>query len=307
MPKKDFLTLADYGRDELDEILAKAERLKQAWRAGRAPEPLRGRVLGLIFHKPSLRTRLSFEVGMRQLGGESLYITDREIGLGSREAVKDVASVMSRFLDAIMIRTFEQSHVTDLAQAASIPVINGLTDWVHPCQILSDLMTLREKGLKLDGMRIAYVGDGNNVANSWMNAALSYALDLRIATPSGYEPDLEIAGRVAREGRGRVTLLNDPAAAVRDAQVIYTDTWTSMGQEAEAKERRLAFQGFQVDERLVAAAEPGALVMHCLPAHRGEEITDAVMDGPHSIVYDQAENRLHCQKGILAHCLNVSA
>jgi ornithine carbamoyltransferase len=301
--KIDFLSLADFSREEIDTILRTAARLKEEWRAGRASEPLRGRVLGLVFHKPSLRTRISFEVGMRQLGGDAIYITDAEIGFSKREAIVDIGRVMSRYLDAIMIRTFSQEHVTQLAAAASIPIINGLTDWVHPCQILSDLLTIREQGHDPDGLVIAYVGDGNNVANSWLHAARHYALDLRIAAPEGFDPDPGALGRVAADGAGQVRVLRDPCEAVAGASVIYTDTWTSMGQEAEAAERRRHFAPYQVNAALLGEAAADVLVMHCLPAHRGEEITDEVIDGPHSIVYEQAENRMHGQKGILVHCL----
>ena len=301
--QSDFLSLADFSRDELDTILGTARQLKEDLRSGRGSAPLRGRVLGLVFHKPSLRTRLSFEVGMRQLGGDALYITDAEIGFGKREAIQDIGAVMSRYLDAIMIRTFSQEHVAALARAASIPIINGLTDWVHPCQILADLLTLEEHGRRPDGLAIAYLGDGNNVANSWVHAAQHYALDLRIAVAQGFEPDAALVERVSAEGAGSVRILHDPREAVEGAGVIYTDTWTSMGQEAEAKERRRSFEAFQVNAELLGQAAADVLVMHCLPAHRGEEITDEVIDGPHSIVYDQAENRLHGQKGILLHCL----
>ncbi|MFH1143075.1 MAG: ornithine carbamoyltransferase [Candidatus Eisenbacteria bacterium] len=301
--KIDFLTLLDFERAELDEILAQAEALKRSWRAGESVTALKGMVLGLVFHKPSLRTRLSFEVGMRQLGGSALYITDAEIGFGRRETIGDIGEVMSRYLDGIMIRTFSQEHVVALARAAAIPVLNGLTDWVHPCQILADLFTLREKGFALDGLRVAYVGDGNNVTNSWIHATRAFELDLRIATPAGYEPDRSSVERVRDGGRGKVRLFHEPLAAVAGAQVIYTDTWTSMGQEGETEARRAVFPPFQVNDALLAAADPAAVVMHCLPAHRGEEITDAVMDGPRSIVFDQAENRLHAQKGIMLHCL----
>jgi len=303
MAKVDFLTLLDFSRHELEDILGKAEALKRRWRAGESETALRGRVLGLVFHKPSLRTRLSFEVGMRQLGGSALYITDAEIGFGRRETIGDIGEVMSRYLQGIMIRTFSQANVVALARAASIPVVNGLTDWVHPCQILADLFTLREKGLALDGLRVAYVGDGNNVTNSWIHAAMAFELDLRVATPAGYEPDPTSVARVAAGGRGKVRLFHDARAAVEGAQVVYTDTWASMGQEAEAEARRLVFPPFQVNAALLAAAAPRAFVMHCLPAHRNEEITDEVIDGPQSIVFDQAENRLHAQKGILLHCL----
>jgi ornithine carbamoyltransferase len=305
MAKIDFLTLADFGRGEVDAMLEAAVRAKRAWQAGDRPAPLAGRVLGLVFHKPSLRTRLSFEVGMRQLGGSSLYITDAEIGFGKREAIQDIGGVMSRMLDGIMIRTFAQENVVALARAASIPIINGLTDAVHPCQILCDLFTLLEKGRELDGLRVAYLGDGNNVANSWIDAARLYAIDLRIGAPAGYDPDPAALERAKQGGRGRVRVLRDPRETVEGAHVVYTDTWTSMGQEAEAVERRKVFPPYQVNAALLRGAAPDALVMHCLPAHRGEEITDEVMDGPQSIVYDQAGNRLHGQKGILLHCLGA--
>jgi ornithine carbamoyltransferase len=305
MAKIDFLTLADFGRGEVDAMLEAAARAKRAWQAGDRPAPLAGRVLGLVFHKPSLRTRLSFEVGMRQLGGSGLYITDAEIGFGKREAIQDIGGVMSRMLDGIMIRTFAQENVVALARAASIPIINGLTDAVHPCQILCDLFTLLEKGRELDGLRVAYLGDGNNVANSWIDAARLYDIDLRIGAPVGHDPDPAALERVRQGGRGRVRVLRDPREAVEGAHVVYTDTWTSMGQEAEAIERRKVFPPYQVNAALLRGAAADALVMHCLPAHRGEEITDEVMDGPQSIVYDQAGNRLHGQKGILLHCLGA--
>ncbi len=303
MAKIDFLSLTAFDRAALEAILAEGARRKREWRAGRGDEPLRGKVLGLIFHKPSLRTRLSFEVGMHQLGGQSLYITDREIGFGSRESIRDIGRVTSRYLDGIMIRTFAQADVEALAREAQVPIVNGLTDGEHPCQILADLFTLRERGLELDGLRLAYVGDGNNVANSWIHAAGAFALDLRIATPAGHEPDPGAVERVNRQGPGQVRLLRDAREAVAGAQVVYTDTWTSMGQEGEVAQRRALFPPYQVNAALLRAAEPDACVMHCLPAHRGEEITDEVIDGPQSIVYDQAENRLHAQKGILVHCM----
>jgi len=303
MAKIDFLSLLDFERAGLDEILEKAARLKAELRAGRRSEPLRGQVLGVIFHKPSLRTRISFEVGMQQLGGGSLYITDQEIGFGKREAIKDIGAVMSRFLSGIMIRTFAQSHVDELARWASVPVINGLTDWVHPCQIMADLMTVREHGFDLDAIRVAWIGDGNNVANTWIHAARAYGFEITLACPAGHDPDPESVARVQQSGRGKVTLVRDPREAARGAQVVITDTWTSMGQEAEAQERRRQFASYQVNRELLKLADPRAIVMHCLPAHRGEEITDDVIDGPQSVVYDEAENRLHAQKGILLHCL----
>ncbi len=303
MAKIDFISLLDHNRDELDEMLTKAKRLKKEWQNNDRSEPLASKSLGVIFHKPSLRTRISFEVGMGQLGGKSLYITDAEIGFGKREAIKDIGNVMSRFLDGIMIRTFDHANVVDLARNSSVPIINGLTDWVHPCQIMADIMTLQEKGIATDGMSLTYIGDGNNVTNSWIHAAWHYEIDMRIACPKGYEPDMKSVARVNAEGKGSVKIIHDPFEAVAGAQVLYADTWTSMGQEAEAAKRRDIFAPFQLNDNLLSAAEPGALVMHCLPAHRGEEITDSVIDGPQSVVYDEAENRMHAQKGILLHCL----
>jgi ornithine carbamoyltransferase len=303
MSKKSFLCVGDWTRDEMDRVLSVAGSLKDAWRRGEETPRLKGKVLGMIFHKPSLRTRLSFEVAMWQLGGKGIMITDQEIGFGRREAVKDIGAVMSGYLDGIMIRTFHQSDVADLDGASSIPVINGLTNELHPCQIVSDLFTLQERGLELDGLSLAYLGDGNNVANSLLNAALHYRLDLRIGCPEGYDPDSSLLRLVEGKGVGAVKLTRSPEEAVRGARVIYTDTWTSMGQESEAAKRRELFPPFQVNSRLLENAQESPLVMHCLPAHRGEEITDEVMDGPHSIVYDQAENRLHAQKGILVACL----
>jgi ornithine carbamoyltransferase len=303
MGKKSFLSIADWTRDELDRVLKIAAELKESLRRGEETPRLKGKVLGMVFHKPSLRTRLSFEVAMWQLGGKGMMITDQEIGFGRRESVKDIGAVMSRYLDGIMIRTFHQKDVEDLDRASDIPVINGLTNEFHPCQIVSDLLTIQEKGLSLDGLSIAYVGDGNNVVNSWLNAALHYRLDLRIGCPEGYDPDPEFLGVTKKRDAGSVLLTRSPEEAVRGARVVYTDTWTSMGQEAEARKRRQVFPPFQVNGQLLKGAHDSALVMHCLPAHRGEEITDEVMDGPQSVVYDQAENRLHAQKGILVACL----
>ena len=303
MAKIDFISILDHNRDELDEMLAKAAMLKKEWKAGARHDQLSGKTLGVIFHKPSLRTRLSFEAGMAQLGGRSLYITDAEIGSAKREAIKDIGNVMSRFLDIIMIRTFDHNNVVDLAANAQVPIINGLTDWVHPCQIMADMLTLQEKGVPADGMSLAYIGDGNNVTNSWIHAAYHYEIDLRVVCPNGYEPDMNSVEKVNKEGRGSVKIVKDPSEGVSGAQVIYADTWTSMGQETEAEKRRKIFSPYQVNDELVKQAEPGVLVMHCLPAHRNEEITDSVIDSPQSIVYDQAENRMHGQKGILLHCL----
>ncbi len=295
-----FLTLSDFDRASLDSLLALAHELKRDWRAGESSVRLAGRTLGCVFMKPSLRTRVSFEVGMRQLGGHALYITDQEIGLGKRESVHDVASVLSHMLSGIMIRTFAQAQVEELAHSSKIPVINGLTDAVHPCQVFCDLFTLQEKGLDLDKIKVCYLGDGNNMVHSWMDAALAYGFDFWFAGPEGYDPDAGVVARTRANGRGQLTLTRSAEDAVRGADVIYTDTWTSMGQEAEAEKRRKVFPPYRLDSKLLALAAPKALVLHCLPAHRGEEITDEVMDGPQSIVFEQAGNRLHGQKAILA-------
>jgi len=277
MPKTDFLSLRDFDRAELDAILAKAKKLKAQWRSGETTAALKGQVLGLIFHKPSLRTRVSFEVGMRQLGGDALYITDKEIGFGKREAIQDIGAVISRYVNGLMIRTFAQDDVAALARAADVPVINGLTDALHPCQVLCDLFTLVEKGVELDGLRIAYLGDGNNLARSWMHAAMIYPLDLRLACPEGFEPAGEEIERAQQQAPGKVRLLRDPREAVSGAQVVYTDTWTSMGQEAETERRRQVFPPYQVNAALLQDADAMVKVMHCLPAHRGDEITAEVL------------------------------
>jgi ornithine carbamoyltransferase len=303
MAKKSCLKLSDWDRAGLDGVLDKAMSLKADRKAGIETPLLKGQVLGMIFHKPSLRTRLSFEVAMWQLGGKGMLITDAEIGFGRREAVKDIGAVMSRYLDGIMIRTFHQKDIEELDREASIPIINGLTNEFHPCQIVSDMLSIREKGLQLDGLKLAYLGDSNNITRSWLNAALHYRFDLRIASPQGYAPEADLVDLVRAKGLSTVAVTQNPREAADGAQVIYTDTWTSMGQEQETARRREIFPPFQVNAELLKAADPEVLVMHCLPAHRGEEITDEVMDGPRSIVYDQAENRLHAQKGILVACM----
>lgn len=303
MGKVDYLAVSDFGRDELDLMLDLAVTLRETLRTGRDDPRLAGKVLALVFHKPSLRTRVSFEVGMRQLGGSAVYITDAEIGFGKRESVYDIAKVISRYVDGIMIRTFHQSDVEELARHADVPVINGLTDSDHPCQVLADLFTIRDHGFELDGLKVAWIGDGNNVAKSWLDATLSYEIDLRLACPKGYEPDSAALNRAMKSGRGKVKLTTSVSEAVEGADVLYTDTWTSMGQEKEATDRREALADYRIDQALLSGAAKKAIVMHCLPAHRGEEITDEVMDGPQSVVFDQAENRMHLQKAILVHCM----
>ena len=293
-----FLTLADLSRAEIVDYLKRALDLKADALAGKRAAPLRGKILGLVFEKPSLRTRVTFEVGMRQLGGDAIYLSAQEVQLGVRESVADVARNLERWVDGIVLRTFRHETAEELARHSSIPVINGLTDLLHPCQLFSDMLTLLEKKGRLEGLRIGYVGDGNNLANSWLLAASILGMELTIACPKGYAPDrgvLREAKKRAEASRARITITHAPEKAARDADVLYTDVWTSMGKEKEGERRRVAFKGFQVNGALVAAADKDVLVMHCLPAHRGEEITDEVLDGPHSVVFDQAENRLHAQ------------
>ncbi|MEW6439644.1 MAG: ornithine carbamoyltransferase [bacterium] len=302
--KRHFLTLADRSRRELQALLDRALVLKRAAKSGSGvgATPLKGRLLGLLFEKPSLRTRVTFEVGMRQLGGDSIYLGASEVQLGVRESVADVARNLERWIDGIVLRTFRHEMVEELARHSSIPVINGLTDLQHPCQIFSDLLTLLEKKGRLEGLRVAYIGDGNNVANSWLQGAAIMGMELVVCTPKAYEPHgpiLRDAQKIARKSGARIVLAADPLKAAAGADVLYTDVWTSMGQEREAVRRKAAFKSFQINQALVRRAKKDVLVMHCLPAHRGEEITDAVIDGPHSIVFDQAENRLHAQKAIL--------
>ncbi|MCX8072721.1 MAG: ornithine carbamoyltransferase [Candidatus Binatia bacterium] len=296
--KRDFLSLRDLSRAELEEILRLAAQLKDDWQHCRPHPLLHGRVLAMIFEKPSLRTHVTFEVGMFQLGGHAVYLTPADIQLGKRETVADAARNLERWVDVIMARVYDHATLEELARWASVPVVNGLSDRLHPCQVLSDCFTLRERGFDLGQLRVAFVGDGNNMAHSWINAAARFGFELVLACPSGYEPDSRLVDAARADG-ARVHVVRDPAQAANDADVIYTDAWTSMGQEAEAEERRRAFSDYQVNADLVRLAKPNAVVMHCLPAHRGEEITDEVIDGPQSIVFDQAENRLHVQKAIL--------
>jgi ornithine carbamoyltransferase len=297
--KRDLLSFADLTRADADRIFRTAIRLKADLAAGRAHRELSQKTLGLIFHKPSLRTRVSFEVAMTQLGGSSLFITDKEIGMGSREPVQDVARVLSGFVDGIMIRTFDHQIAVNLARYAGVPVVNGLTDWLHPCQILADLLTMKEHGFDLDRSTVAFIGDGNNVANSWIEAAGLYGLTVRIACPEGYDPDLNLVAQVRSSGRGKVEIVRSAAEAANGADVLYTDVWASMGQEAEREKRLVVFRPFQIDSEILGRAKPHAIVLHCLPAHRGEEITDEVIEGPHSAVFQEAENRLHVQKAVL--------
>ncbi|MFA4981770.1 MAG: ornithine carbamoyltransferase [Candidatus Omnitrophota bacterium] len=298
--KKDLISIEDLETRDMLEILelakiVKSERSKYA-------DSMRGKSIGLTFQKPSNRTRVSFEIGMVQLGGYAIYLGPGEISMGARESVKDVACVLSRYLDGIVARTFKHEDVKELAKYADVPVINGLSDRAHPCQALSDIFTIKEKLGAFKGAVLSYIGDGNNVLNSLMVASAKVGLDMKVATPKGYEPMQEIvviAKKFAKVSGSSIEFFNDPKAAVKDADVLYTDVWVSMGQEPETKKRMKAFKGFQVNDGILKIANKGCLVMHCLPAHRGMEITDSVIDSKNSIVYDQAENRMHAEKAIL--------
>jgi len=308
--KRDFLTLDDITRAEIKGLIESAARLKDYLKRGVPHRFLEGRTLGMIFKKPSSRTRVSFEVGMFQLGGLALFLNNQDLGMGVRESVADIGRLFSRYLDGIMVRTFAHEEVEELAQYAAIPVINGLTDLHHPCQILADLLTIREKFGRCEGIKLAWVGDGNNVANSWLQGASKMGMHLALACPKGYWPPSDLIRKTHEEAAangGSVELMEDPFQAVKGADVIYTDVWVSMGQETERGWRLEVFQPYQVNQSLLQAAKPTTLVMHCLPAHRGEEITAEVIDGPQSIVFDHAENRLHAQKAILHFLLSRRA
>ncbi|MBN2184583.1 MAG: ornithine carbamoyltransferase [Candidatus Krumholzibacteriota bacterium] len=300
LSKKDFLCIRDFSTEELKEILSLSRKQKPLAREFKLEPTHPGRVLGCIFHKASLRTRISFEVAIRQLGGSSLYLTDKEIGIGSREAPKDVGEVLSRYVDAIMIRTFDQKMVQELAENSKIPVINGLTDLLHPCQIMGDILTIIEHRGSIEGLKIVFIGDGNNVSRSWLNAAARFPFKLVLTSPSGYKIDDSYLEEVKKDGDPDYEWIEDPSEAARGADVIYADVWTSMGQEAEKAERLNKFKSYQVNDRLMKLAKNDALFMHCLPAHRGEEVTDSVIDSANSVVYDEAENRLHIQRAIIA-------
>jgi len=303
MKGKDLISIADLSVEEIYEIFDVAKTLKEKLYIGEEHKLLKGKTLGMIFSKPSTRTRISFETGIYQLGGHGMYFNQNDLQLGRSENIHDTAKVLSRYLNGIMIRTFSHQDVVDLAKYATIPVINGLTDLLHPCQVLTDLFTILEKKRKLQGLKLAYVGDGNNVAHSLLNGCSKVGVDISIASPKGYEPKKEIvehAIETAKYMGSKVEIINDPVEAVKNADVIYTDVWASMGQEKEAEERKKVFQKFQVNLELVKHAKDDYLFMHCLPAHRGEEVVDEVIDSPNSIVFDEAENRLHVQKAIMA-------
>ena len=297
--KKDLLSFAEMAPTDFEEIWLRAARLKKMLKEGKEHASLKGKTLGMIFDKSSTRTRISFEVGMYQLGGVALFLNSRDTQIGRGETLADSARMMSCYLNGIMIRTFAQESVEELARYASIPVINGLTDLLHPCQILADLFTIQEKKGSYEGVKVAYIGDGNNVANSWIEAAARLPFELTLACPEGYDPDGRLMEENKKDGKNGVRLYRDPFDAAVNADVLYTDVWTSMGQEAESQERKRIFKNYQINGKLLGVAKKDAIVMHCLPAHRGEEITADVIDGPQSVVIDEAENRLHVQKAVL--------
>ena len=303
MKRKNLVSINDLSREEVAQILETSEIIKLRHYSNEEQPLLKGKVLGMIFQKPSLRTRVSFETGMIQLGGQAIYLGPNDIKLGQREATKDIARVLSRYVNGIMARTFSHEIMLELAEYSSVPVINGLSELLHPCQALGDLLTIKEKKGKLSNLKLAYIGDGNNVAHSLLFGAVKVGMDIILSVPPGYEPKEEIvnlAKEDAKKINSRIKIIHDPKEAVEGADVIYTDVWTSMGFEKESEIRKDVFKPYQINQDLVNKAKDDAIILHCLPAHRGEEITDEVIDGPHSVVIDQAENRLHAQKGILA-------
>ncbi|MCK9560768.1 MAG: ornithine carbamoyltransferase [Candidatus Marinimicrobia bacterium] len=297
--KKDFIHITDLTDVEIWEVFELAKKLKSYVKEGREYTPLKSKTMAMIFAKPSARTRISFETGMTQLGGHAIYLGPNDIGIGKREAVKDIARVVARYDDIIMARLFAHAHMLELAEYSPVPVINGLTDYNHPCQIMADIFTVLEHRGNLDNLKVTFVGDGNNVVNSWLELAIRLPMHFVLACPPGYEPQNELLTKVQQTGVSTIEISHEPYEAVRNSDVIYTDVWASMGQETEQEKRKRDFSGFQVDMNLVRAAKPNVLVMHCLPAHRGEEITDDVMESQNSIVFDEAENRMHVQKAII--------
>jgi len=303
MKGKNLVSINDLSREEVTQILETAEIIKLRYYSNEEQPLLKGKVLGMIFQKPSLRTRVSFETGMIQLGGQAIYLGPNDIKLGQREATKDIAQVLSRYVSGIMARTFSHEIMLELAKYSSVPVINGLSELLHPCQVLGDLLTIKEKKGRLSNLKLAYIGDGNNVAHSLLFGAVKVGMDIVLAVPPGYEPKediINLAKEDAKKINSRMEIIHDPKEAADGADVIYTDVWTSMGFEKESEIRKDVFKPYQINQDLVSKAKDDVIILHCLPAHRGEEITDEVIDGPHSVVIDQAENRLHAQKGILA-------
>jgi len=305
---KHFLAVSDLSSNELQDLLDLAVKLKEEYFKKGNPPYFKGKVLGMIFQKPSLRTRVSFDMAMRHCGGDALYLSPNEIGLGKREAISDIARVLSGYVQALMARVFDHAHILELAKWSEIPVINGLSDYNHPCQAMADALTIQEKFGKAKGLNVTFVGDGNNVAVSLMHVCAKLGWNFTIASPEGYDITpraVEIAQAIVKETGSKLTFLRDPHEAVKGAHVIYTDTWTSMGQEEEAAKREKVFPPYQVNAQLVSEADKDVIVMHCLPAHRNQELTDEVADGPHSVIFPQAHNRLHAQKAILARLFGV--
>lgn len=298
MPRH-FLKISDISRKELESIFKRASKLKAEKKAGKMRASLKGKSIGLVFEKLSTRTRVSFEVAINDLGANSLYLNPNDMQLGRGETISDTAKILSSYLDGVILRTYEQERLEEFAMSASVPVINALTDLEHPTQIVSDLFTIRETGLDLGRMKFAYIGDGNNVVNSFIGAAAMLGFRFSIATPKGYEPDIKALSRTMSLDNADIEIVNDPARAASGADVLYTDVWVSMGQERDAKKRKEIFKPYQLNQKLLSCAKKGAFVMHCLPAHRGEEITNEVADGPNSIIFEQAENKLHSGKAIL--------
>ena len=307
---KDFIAISDFSSSEIKDLLDLAIKLKKQHFKKGNKKIFKGKVLGMIFQKPSLRTRVSFDMAMRHCGGDALYLSPNEIGLGKRESIADVARVLSGYVDGLMARVFDHAHVLELAKWSEIPVVNGLSDYNHPCQGMADALTIVEKfGMKSKGLNVSYVGDGNNVAVSLMHVSALLGWNFTLASPEGYDLDpksVEVAQKMAKKSKSKLTFLRDPREAVKKAQVIYTDTWTSMGQEEETAKREKVFPPYQVNAKLVSEADKDVIVMHCLPAHRNQELTDDVADGPHSVIFPQAHNRLHAQKAILARLFDVA-
>jgi len=296
---KHFLSIAELTKDEIFEIFDLTKELKSEQKKGKIHHLLKGKTLAMVFAKPSARTRISFEVGMFQLGGHALYLSPNDIGMGTREAVKDVARVLSRYNDGIMARLFGHEDIVEFAEYSSVPIINGLTDLLHPCQIMADTFTILEHRKTLDNFKVTYIGDGNNVANSWINFASRVPMKLALAVPDGYDPNPTILSTAIKAEISEITIHRDPKEAVKEADVVYTDVWASMGQESEAEKRRQVFNNYQVNDEVMKHARADTYFMHCLPAHRDEEVTDSVIESPNSIVFDEAENRMHVQKAIM--------
>ena len=297
--KRDFLHITDFTTEEIWETLELSKWIKAKLKNGEDYKPFSGKTMAMIFAKPSARTRVSFETGFYRLGGHALYLGPNDIGIGKRESVADVARVLSRFNDVIMARLFDHQHIVDLAEHATVPVINGLTDHNHPCQILADAFSIIEKRGSIDGAKVSYIGDGNNIVHSWLYLSMLVPMKINVACPEGFDPDMDLVKKARDAGLSEIDITHDPYEKISGSDVVYTDVWASMGQKEEAEERREVFKNFQVNDELMAAAGEGSLFMHCLPAERGVEVTDSVCDAPYSIIFDQAENRMHAQNAVI--------